>query len=127
MPATGFFIFGLGGMAIAARPRDEEGAVGDDAGPSSSWLPRVPGRTGRLALGIGCLVLVITPALVAISQGMLDSAVAKFKEGNCGGASYEALDSIHVLSVRPDPYQVIGFCDMREGQDQFAVSLLETG
>jgi O-antigen ligase len=125
MPATGFFIFGLGGMAIAARPREEE-AVADDAGSSSSWLPRVPGRTGRLALGIGCLVLVITPALVAISQGMLNSAVSKFQEGNCGGASHEALDAIHVLSVRPDPYQVIGFCDMLEGQNGLAVSLLKT-
>jgi O-Antigen ligase len=125
LPATGFFIFSLGGMAIAARPREEE-VVADDAESSSSWLPRVPGRTGRLALGIGCLVLVITPALVAISQGMLNSAVSKFQEGNCGGASHEALDAIHVLSVRPDPYQVIGFCDMREGQNELALSMLET-
>ena len=70
--------------------------------------------------------LVVTPALVAISQGKLDSAVKKLQEGNCGGASKEALDAIHVLSVRPDPYQVIGFCDMREGQDALAVSMLET-
>jgi O-antigen ligase len=125
MPATGFFIFGLGGIAIAARPQEQSYGE-DDGGPGSSWLPRAPGRTVRIALGIGCLVLVVTPALVAVSQEMLDSAVNKFKEGNCGGASQEALDSIHVLSVRPDPYQVIGFCDMSEGQDELAVSLLET-
>jgi O-antigen ligase len=125
MPATGFFVFGLGGMAIAARPPEEPSAK-DDGGPGSSWLPRAPGRTVRIALGIGCLVLVVTPALVAVSQGMLDSAVQKLREGRCGEASREALDAIHVLSVRPEPYQVIGFCDMSEGQDELAVSMLAT-
>jgi hypothetical protein len=115
LTATGFFFFALGGMAIAAKP-----------GGEASWSPSIGGRTARLALSVGCLVLVVTPALVAISQGKLDSAVSKFDEGNCGGASQEALSAIHVLSVRPDPYQVIGFCDMREGQDALAVSMLET-
>jgi O-Antigen ligase len=115
MPATGFFFFSLGGLAIASA-----------RGQVSVWAPRVPQQFARLALGVGCLVLVVTPALVAISQGKLDSAVRKFDEGNCGGASHEALSAIHVLSVRPDPYQVIGFCDMREGQDALAVSMLET-
>jgi O-Antigen ligase len=115
LTATGFFFFALGGMAIAAKP-----------GESASWAPAISGRTVRLALSIGCLVLVVTPALVAISQGKLNSAVSKFKEGNCGGASREALSAIHVLSVRPDPYQVIGFCDMIEGQDGLAVTMLET-
>jgi hypothetical protein len=116
LTATGFFFFALGGMAIAAKPTEE----------SASWAPAISGRTARLALSVCCLVLVVTPALVAISQGKLDSAVNKFDEGNCGGASQDALSAIHVLSVRPDPYQVIGFCDMREGQDALAVSMLET-
>jgi O-antigen ligase len=117
LTATGFFFFALGGMAIAAKPGERE---------DSSWSPAIGGRTARLALSVGCLALVVTPALVAISQGKLDSAVRKFEAGNCGGASQEALSAIHVLSVRPDPYQVIGFCDMIEGQDALAVSLLET-
>jgi hypothetical protein len=116
LTATGFFFFALGGMAIAAKPTEEWVA----------WAPAISGRTARLALSVGCLVLVVTPALVAISQGKLNSAVRKFDEGNCGGASREALSAIHVLSVRPDPYQVIGFCDKLEGQDALAVSMLET-
>ena len=116
MPATGFFIFSLGGMAIAAR-QGEDGA---------GWIPRAPGRMPRVALGIGCLVLVVSPALVAISQGMLNSAVRNLQAGNCGAASHEALDAIHVLSVRPEPYQVLGFCDSRTGQHQLAVQMLET-
>jgi hypothetical protein len=115
MPATGFFFFALGGMAIAARQ-------GEDSG----WEPRAPGRMTRVALGIGCLVLVVSPALMAISQGLLNSAVRSLQAGNCGEASHEALDAIHVLSVRPDPYQVLGFCDSRRGEHQLAVQMLET-
>jgi hypothetical protein len=115
MPATGFFFFGLGGMAIAAG-----------RGEGSAWLPRSPGRMAGVALGIGCLALVVSPALVAISQGKLDTAVKELQAGDCGSASKQALDAIHVLSVRPDPYQVLGFCDSRAGQHELAISMLET-
>jgi hypothetical protein len=115
MPATGFFFFSLGGMAIAARQ-----------GEGTSWVPRAPGRMARVGLGLGCLVLVVSPALVAISQGMLNSAVRNLQAGNCGKASHEALDAIHVLSVRPEPYQVLGFCDSRTGEHQLAIQMLET-
>lgn len=116
MPATGFFFFSLGAMAIAAR-QGEEGA---------SWVPQSPGRMTRVALGIGTLVLLVSPALVAISQGMLNSAVRNLQAGNCGAASHEALDAINVLSVRPEPYQVLGFCDSRAGQHELAIQMLET-
>ncbi|HVW48651.1 MAG TPA: O-antigen ligase family protein [Solirubrobacterales bacterium] len=115
MPATGFFFFALGGLAIATV-----------AGEESSWVPRAPQRFARVALGIGCLVLVVSPALVAISQGLLDTSVRKLQAGECEGASKDALDAIHVLSVRPEPYQVLGFCDARGGQDALAVQMLET-
>jgi hypothetical protein len=115
MPATGFFLFSLGAMAIAARE-----------GEDTSWIPRAPGRFPRVALGIGCLVLVVSPALVAISQGMLNSAVRNLQAGNCGQASHEALDAIQLLSVRPDPYQVLGFCDSRAGEHKLAIQMLET-
>jgi O-Antigen ligase len=115
MPATAFFLFGLGGMAIAAAP-----------GEGSTWGPITMKRPVRVALGIGCLVLAVSPALVAISQGYLNSAVRNLQAGNCRSASSEALDAIHVLSVRPEPYQVLGFCDSRAGQHELAVSMLET-
>ncbi len=115
MPATAFFIFSLGGIAIASPG-------GDGTAAGSLWL----GRTARIALGIGSLVLAVSPALVAISQGYLDSAVRNLQAGDCRAASSEALDAIHVLSVRPDPYQVLGFCDSRAGQHELAVTMLET-
>jgi O-antigen ligase len=112
LPATGFFVFGLGGLAIAA---DRRGSIG--------WSP---GRTVRVALGIGSLALVVSPALMAISQGYLDSSVRGLEKGDCGTASHDALKSIQTLSVRPEPYQVLGFCDSRAGQNALAISLLRT-
>jgi len=115
LPATGFFLFGLGGMAIAAAP-----------GGGSQWTPLVSGRTARIALSLCALALVVSPALVAISQGYLNSGVDDFQEGDCAGASRNALDAIHTLSVRPEPYQLLGFCDSRAGQNELAVKMLET-
>lgn len=115
MPATGFFLFSLGAMAIAARP-----------GGGSLWVPSAPRRAVRVALGIGCLVLVVTPALVTISQGLLNSAVRNLEAGDCKAAAHDALDSIHVLSARPEPYQVLGFCDSRAGEDDLAITMLQT-
>lgn len=118
LPALGFFVFALGGMAIAADPGAGEGVGGLQA--------RLAGRTARIALSLCALALVVSPALVAVSQGYLNSAVNDFEEGNCGGASRKALDAIHTLSVRPEPYQLLGFCDSREGEHGLAVSMLET-
>jgi Tfp pilus assembly protein PilF len=115
MPATAFFIFSLGGIAIASP-------AGDQTRSGPVWL----GRAARVALGIGALVLAVSPALVAISQGYLDSAVRNLQAGDCRAASSEALDAIHVLSARPEPYQVLGFCDSRAGQHELAVTMLET-
>jgi hypothetical protein len=112
LPATGFFVFGLGGLAIAA-----------DRSHSLGWAPP---RIARVALGIGSLVLIVSPALMAISQGYLNSAVKSLEKGDCGTASREALHSIHTLSVRPEPYQVLGFCDSRAGENELAISMLKT-
>jgi hypothetical protein len=115
LPATAFFLFALGGMAIAAEP-----------GTGRAWAPAALKRPVQVALGLGCLVLAVSPALVAISQGYLNSAVRNLTAGDCAAASSDALHSIHVLSVRPDPYQVLGFCDSRTGQHELAVQMLET-
>ena len=65
-------------------------------------------------------------ALVAISQGLLNSAVRGLQAGDCSAASHDALDSINVLSARPEPYQVLGFCDSRAGENELAIQLLQT-
>jgi O-antigen ligase len=118
LPATGFFLFSLGATAISARPEGDSKAA--------SWSPPVPTRIVRVAMGIGCLALIVSPALVALSQGYLNSAVRNLQASDCPAATRDALDSIHVLSVRPEPYQVLGFCDSRAGEGELAIQMLQT-
>lgn len=102
MPATGLWLFCLGGMCLArpaARQRHgSEAALGN--------FPRV-------VIGVGLLALAITPALVAISQARLNSAVRALKQGNCPGAIDSALGATRALGVRPEPYVVLALCDVR--------------
>ena len=112
MPATVFWLFAVGGMAIS-RP------------PGRPLLP-APGRLGRVALGIGCLFLIVTPALMALSQGRLNDSVQALKNGDCRTAADDALAAVRFVSARPEPYQVLGFCDSRAGRHQLAVTMLRT-
>lgn len=112
MPATVFWLFAVGGMAISRSP-------------GRPLLP-APGRLGRAALGIGCLFLIVTPALMALSQGRLNDAVRALKNGDCRTAADDALTAARFVPARPEPYQVLGFCDSRAGRHQLAVTMLRT-
>jgi hypothetical protein len=89
-----------------------------DRGGSSS---HPPGRLTRLLAGLACLGVLLTPALILISQGDLNRGVRAFKRGDCGTAIDASLDSLDVLGVRPDPFELIGYCDARAGQAGLAV------
>jgi hypothetical protein len=106
MPAVTWWLFALGGMALAAAP-------------GRRWLP-APGRTMRIAAGLGCAVLAITPVLVIRSQSKLDAAVDALRAGRCGPAIDAALDSAAAIGARREPFEVIGFCDVRLGQGDLA-------
>ena len=111
MPAVTFWIFALGGMALAApvdRPRLRD-------------LGRVP----RLVLALGLLVLAVTPASVWRSQAKLNEAVREFRAGDCAGAIDASLASLSAVGSRPEPLEIVGFCDVRLGQNQLAVQALE--
>jgi hypothetical protein len=118
MPAVTFWLFAVGGLAIAgpaaaAQPA-EEGARGS----------LVPGRFARVAVGVGVLALLVTPALMALSQAHLNTAVDAFKRGDCPAAIDAALASTSAVSVRPQPFELMGYCDVRLGQPELAVDLM---
>jgi hypothetical protein len=58
--------------------------------------------------------------VIAISQSHLETALAEFERDECDPAIGASLDSIHALGVRPEPYEVIGYCDARLGQGPLA-------
>ena len=107
MPAVTWWLFALGGSALAAAPLGAPGS-----GPQ--------GARSRIATGLGCAVLAITPVLVIQSQTKLDDAVARVRRPSCAPAIDAALGSRGARSVRAEPFEVLGFCDVRLGQTALA-------
>jgi O-antigen ligase len=104
LPALSIVPFALGGAALAsARPRIAP-----------------PGRLLRVGVGVGLLVAALTPFSISRSQGPLNAAVDATKEGDCTTAIDEALASIDALSVRPEPYELLAYCDARSGEPELA-------
>ncbi|HET9737380.1 MAG TPA: O-antigen ligase family protein [Solirubrobacteraceae bacterium] len=93
---------------------------------SEATAPRGgPARLTRVLTGLGCLVLALTPVLVMTSQSRLDAAARSFERGDCGAAVDAALDSVDALPVRAEPFELIGYCDLRAGEAALGVSAFE--
>ena len=112
MPAVFLWFFAAGGVILAAR--------------QGSGRAPVPGRLTRLLGGLGCLLVALTPWFIAWSQGPLNDAVRAFNRGDCPAAVDAALTSSDRLAVRPEPFEVIGWCDVRAGQGRLAVAALSS-
>jgi hypothetical protein len=137
MPVVTLGLFAVAGAALSpprrcgeAREREWAGGLGE-AGDSRArddhararahthgWVP----STGvRMALGLLCLLALVTPVLIIGSQRRLGEAENALYEANCAKASSAALSSIGWLDVRPEPYEIVGFCDLRRGQPRQGV------
>jgi O-antigen ligase len=111
MPAATIWLFGLGALAISRRSAD-------------ATVP-APGRRTRVAVGVCCLALIVPPALMVESQRRLNEGVNALKRNDCSAAVDAALASSDVLSVRPEPFEVLGYCDVRLGEGRLGVEMLE--
>jgi O-antigen ligase len=110
LPVVTLWLFALGGAALsAARP-----------------TVRVTRRSPILcvALAIGVAVLAITPALAGLSQRHLNDSIAEFKRDDCRAAIHDALAASSELGARPEPWEIIGYCDSRLGAGELAVAAL---
>jgi O-Antigen ligase len=110
MPAVSAWFFAAGALALAA-PADQ---------PRRALRPPV-----RWAIALGCLVLTITPAVVWRSQTKLIQAVAAFERGDCPDAESDALASNSALRSRPDPFELISYCEAAAGQFPLALSAIK--
>jgi hypothetical protein len=104
MTAVTLWLFAVGAAALSRHGR--QGLV--------------PRRSLRVAIGAALLAVASLPVLVLISQARLDDAIEAFRRGDCAGSIEASLDSLAVLSARPEPYQLLGYCDARLGQEQLA-------
>jgi O-antigen ligase len=112
MPALFVWLFGAAGVAWARA-----------AGGS----PRTaaPARLTRVVAGLACLVLAVTPALVLSSQTSLVRAAEAFDRGDCATAVDAALDSRDALGARSEPFELLGYCNLRGGEPVLAVRAME--
>ena len=106
LTATGAWLFAAGGICLAA--------------PVGAPMLRAPGRVPRIVLGLGCLVLALTPFQVLRSQAALDDAARAFEARDCRRTIDSALESLRVARARPEPYQLLGYCDSRLGLHDLA-------
>ncbi len=84
----------------------------------------MPGYRGRLILGLLCLSSVALGVLIISSQVRLGDAEHALYASNCTKAAPAARSSIGWLDVRPEPYEIAGFCDMQQGLPRQAVSAM---
>lgn len=111
MSAVTMWFFALGGSAIAAR---RESAASADR--FLAWPP-------RLVIAVGCCVLIVlVPVRVALSQKALETATSAFTASNCARAASSANDSISALGGRPQPYTVLASCDLLAGRTRAAIA-----
>ena len=109
MPVLGVPLFALAALA-AARP------AGAGKAPGSGMA--------RILPALILLVLAITPVSVALSQQRLDASVRAFLEDDCDRSVDLALASSSALPMRPEPFQVMGFCDARRGEHALAARVM---
>jgi hypothetical protein len=110
MPVVTAWVFAIGGAALAAG--------------GSSSRRHVIGPRGRVPLAVALLVVAVTPTALMLSEDHLARAADAFETGNCARAEPEAVSSINVLAVRPEPYQILGYCDISDGRAQDAVAAM---
>jgi hypothetical protein len=84
----------------------------------ASWSP---GNRNRALLALPCLAALVLPVLVIGSQSRLRVAERALYATNCTRASSAARSSSGWLSARPEPYEILGFCDLRRGRADLAV------
>jgi hypothetical protein len=110
MPVVTVGFFAAAGLALSPRARAGAG-----------W---VPGHGSRLTLALLCLATVLLPVSIIGSQSRLGAAESALYASNCAAAGPDALASIGWLDFRPEPYEVVGFCDLKHGRPRQAIAAM---
>lgn len=112
MPVVTAWLFAAAGLALAASHAEQ---------------PRPGGRVvGRVVAGVACLSLALLPARVFVSQRALRDGARAFAAGSCDVAVDRALDAVDAFNIRPEPFIVLGYCDVRLGRPALAVRAMQS-
>ena len=110
MPVVSLWLFAVGGLALAA--------------PADAPPARAVPAPARIVMALGCLALALVPAQMLLSEGPLRESARAFARGDCATAIDRALRSTSVFGVRPEPFIVLGYCDVRIGRPDLALRAL---
>jgi hypothetical protein len=114
MPAVSVFFFAAGGLALAGRrPRRRA------AETTTRELPI------RVGLAVGLLVAAIAPALIMVSQARMNRAATAFEARDCHQVRASAISSLRAIAKRPEPYQLLAYCDIASVAAPQAVRAME--
>lgn len=111
MPATGLWLFAVGGAALAARARSRHRGA-----PLRLVI--------RAVTAVAILALTVVPVLLATSQADIERGTQALELGDCGTAIREANAARSALDLRPEPYEIIGYCQAAQGAPGPAVSAM---
>ena len=112
MPVVTLGFFAAAGAALSPRARTYR----------PGW---VPSQNTRMVLGLLCLSTLVTPVLIIGSQSRLEDAEHALYASDCTRAGSSALSSIGWLDVRPEPYEILGLCDVERGLPRLGVSAMQ--
>ncbi len=98
-----------------------------DRRPSQQTLEARGARAARFAsrVAIPLVLLAALPYEVLSSQAWLDRANGAFAGGDCATASDDARSSISALGSRPEPYELLGYCAIRDGRPRQAIDEMQ--
>ena len=117
MPVVTLVFFSLGGFVLArSAPETAAERAAEERRPPSSFA--------RSMMGIGCLALAVAPAYMWLSQRDLNSATNSYNNGDCRSATRAAVSSIAIVGSRPEPYQVLGYCDVLADKPRLAIAAM---
>jgi hypothetical protein len=89
--------------------------------PGRRTLPEALSPYVRLGAALAVLAVMIVPTLIAVWQERVDASAAAFERRDCRTASRKAELAISTLGVRPEPYEILGYCHIRGGRPGEAI------
>ena len=111
MPAVFIWFFGAAGAVIAAPALATEGTP-------------PPRRLTRILAGLAILLVAVTPLSVTLSEARINRATKALRASDCATATNAALDSLDVLGSQAEAFEVLGYCDMRAGENKLAIAAM---
>jgi O-antigen ligase len=101
MPAVTLWVFALGGACLA-REHDE------------ALRPLLTGEWSRALATVSVLLLAAVPYQVFRADSALREADDAFAASDCDAAAAAANRALTAYGSRPDPYEILGYCAIRE-------------